>query len=455
MRKRTISPGKPKPKAKPVFASRPTVASLTCMAVVLQAAALACGPILFDVNFFDYLPRWPRLPELRQHFRAPTPCDAARAAALPGLTAVPAEAPASLAAYAAWHRAARACLSAADCAHRPDVLVWRCGAPGRPCPGLGDRLRGAVTAFFLAYSARRLFLVDWPMSAHEHFAITTALVPAAVDWRVPDGVDVSRFESVYWGKLFQGPQMFVLPDGREFDVHNASFQDALSDVRALVLHTVAGERTVADLQRNRNLTRAIPDVRHVQTLALVRVLYKTLFRSSQLVTDIADHLFPSRNWSYVSVHARLGEDVGETDRPAFASLDSRHDAVARSLLKCVRTQDATRAGTIFLASDSVAFKRTFISKSKEFGYDVFTSSEKALHLRRRKKFEAPDSYQQRCAEFLNIFVDLYLLGNGNPLVMTGSGFARAALFLGQSRQFFQGYSMSSLSEFNMCSPHRW
>lgn len=375
-------------------------------------------------------------------------------AEIPPLSPAPKEAPKSFQNYISWHRQARACLETPSCKEKPDVIIWRCHVPNHPCAGLGDRLRGIVTTMYLAISARRAFFIDWPTSTHDHFPLVMALIPASIDWQMPKSlVDIkSELPAVFWGTSHDGPEDYLLPSGKDYKPSSENFELETADTSVFYVSSTTTELLIAKVQKNINSTERIKDTRNLSTTIVVRALYKILFRPSAAVTNLADLVYSQDKPSYVSIHSRTGEDVGEANASAFVNM-STHDDVSVSLLKCATKVDPSDDPKIaFLASDSVAFKKVFKKKSSMYGYRVITPNWRALHLRKRPDIMGQVSEESHCREFLNIFVDLVLMSRGKALVSTNSGFSRVAFYFGNSIGHFIGYNQETNES---CKLHKY
>jgi len=70
-------------------------------------------------------------------------------------------------------------------------LIWQCAGPreGDGCGGTGDRIKGIVTAFYMAVCSRRVFQIDWtPSQNHNHNKedeLTSFLQPHFIQWQLP------------------------------------------------------------------------------------------------------------------------------------------------------------------------------------------------------------------------------------------------------------------------------
>lgn len=402
--------------------------------------SLLFAPVNFANNVFGITTRNQSLCELNDQ--------------TPSLVAGAKEAPKSLHDYIRWHRLARKCFENEACTDKARVLIWRCNVPNHPCAGLGDRLRGIVSAMYLSYSAQRVFFIDWPVSDFDHYPLSRALIPASIDWRMPDSLNSIKHKlpAVYWGSIHNGSEDYLLPSGKDFNPSSENFEMETADTKVFYVSTVSTELLISRLQKNSNTTRRIEDTRALSTTILVRALYKTLFRPSRVVTNLANTIYPENNAPYISVHSRTGEDVGEATAYAFVNMSS-HDQVSASLMECATKVDPTMDPKIvFLAADSIQFKKIFEEKAARYGYNVVTTKWRALHLRKRPEIMGQVSEETHCQEFLNIFADLILMSRGQALVSTGSGFARVAFYFGNSIGHFIGYDQQISG---MCKLHKY
>lgn len=357
----------------------------------------------------------------------------------------PKESPETLQDYIKFHRDARECLASARCKKKPKVLIWRCNVPNHPCAGLGDRLRGIAGAFLLAYSSNRVFFIDWPVSNYDHFDLTVALIPASIDWRMPYSLITAKaeFPAVFWGNQYGLSDDFMLPGGNKFNPKIGNFEKETENSGIFYLSTMSSELFISKYQSNLNSTKNIPDVRALSTTVLVRAILKSLFRPSQVVSDLADQVYPKSKTSYISIHSRTGDDLGESTAKGFVNMTS-HEKVSISLLNCASKIDPIGATKIiYLAADSISFKQIFVKKAQNYGYGVITPHWRALHLRRNNAVMGKVSDEKHCREYLNIFVDLILMSRGKALVSTGSGFARMAFYFGNSIGHFIGYDQET------------
>ena len=59
------------------------------------------------------------------------------------------------------------------------VLVYECHGSQR-CGGLGNRLEGILSAFYVAVATRRVFVID----SHEPFPLDETLEPSSINWNI-------------------------------------------------------------------------------------------------------------------------------------------------------------------------------------------------------------------------------------------------------------------------------
>lgn len=184
---------------------------------------------------------------------------------------------------------------------------------------------------------------------------------------------------------------------------------------------------------------------------ILKYVTHSLFIPSPIVTQLVHHLTFGREWPYVAVHARTGGDVSEGDLPRFAAMAENYTVVTASLLDCVMKRKKGGVRRIYLASDSVEFKKNFIHiATNQYGIDVKTLKEKAVHTGKRSNKDRDDDdevehnesiVERNCKGFLNAFVDIAAMGRAEFIVSTSSGFSNMAFFIGmEPRSLYVGYS---------------
>lgn len=218
--------------------------------------------------------------------------------------------------YLSWHAAQLKCVHDPRCfysgtvAHKgtntehnrtqpqpPRILLWMCPRSNRrACHGLGDRFRGIVSAFAYAILTQRVFLIHWPDNPH---ALTTAVIPGIVDWRVPshmflpindeydyinvpDGnINIStwpRIETTTYPvmKWVQEPTGYMLLDEKQ----SSNEHQAMNSNRNKSTHTSVGQR---EMQHNpssklKALTR-YTDISEMHIVALLDSLSHLVMQS--------------------------------------------------------------------------------------------------------------------------------------------------------------------------------
>lgn len=361
----------------------------------------------------------------------------------PDLIDLPDYAPESLQRYATWHKEARECLLSKTCRRKPDLLVLRC-PPGLQCGGLGDRFRAIELIFLLAILSKRLFLIDWPAGPHSLVPLDTVFHPGSIDWRKPLEVRYSStFEALNWS--FKG-NASRLPLNEEknlyFDLLSQDFGEVMKAHKNIAVSSNAPHVFIFKLLKNEKLLKRCPDLGpdRIAVPILLRSLIRTLFSPTDLVKSVANQAAFSKDYDYVSVHARIGEDTQEADRPRFNNLVTNMEAVASGLLSCARACTNNNMRRVYLASDSIGFKAVFERMANASSIAVKSLNGKILHV--GKHFEEATTWtrEEQCESFIRVFADLYLLGRGTYIVTTGSGFSKAAFHLGHAKNVMLGYS---------------
>lgn len=396
-------------------------------------------PVLVSINARSDVPR----------SVCPTP------SAYYGLAKPPIDTPKSLKDYTSWHRSARDCLISDRCTVKPKTIVFTCrdGCSG----GLGDRFRGMELVFLLALFSKRLFLIDWPAGPNNVAPLETAFQPVSIDWRIPDGLNanLSSFEHLNWS--FKKDTHLPLPskNGNNFflNIRTQNFTASIADFDNIAISSNAPHSLHFDLLRNKQKMENFKDLHsnNVRPGVVIQMIVHILFRPTDVVLKYSMNASFESDSEYIAVHARIGDDTGESDRTRFTELSPNIETVSLNLLSCAqkvaREQSKAKkkpthllSKQIFLASDSERLKEVFMYHAGRRNISVKTTSGKALHLGKNHEEVILQSYQDQCKAFLNVFVDLWLLSKANYIITTGSGFSKAAFHLGDTENVLIGHS---------------
>lgn len=397
--------------------------------------------------------------------------------------------PESIVRYSEWHAIARACLersiltdeqrlnrTGTECKFLPPVLVYRC-LPGRLCAGVGDRLRGIIGTFLLSVATRRLFFIDWKSGHHSPFDLTTALIPASIDWTLPNFLaspELSdRFSQRYANRQFvhldwydaKNWNALSSPDvDRKLDLLSDDFNAITAHISNLAISCNAPYRLfIYALRDNRHLRHSVPDLtpERIPSPQLFRTLISTLFRPTQLVASlVATHSF-RRGLLPVAVHVRTGADFQE-DAPRLRRKTRGH-LLTRALWACaqrvsknshlvssrgVNSSDlgvdnenglGTRVPSrMFIAGDDQAVKYGIVKHGLNSGMKpehIRISSSMSMHIG-LPSHKAPQNATDKCVAFVTIFADLLLMARASVLITSGSGFAKAAAYFGNVQELW-------------------
>lgn len=361
------------------------------------------------------------------------------------LSSFPKDAPESLRKYITWHGVARNCLLTPSCENKPQLLIMRC-TPGVQCGGLGDRFRAIEFLFLLSILSGRLFLIDWPAGPHSLVSLETVFHPASIDWRKPDHIDYdSSFELINWSFQSNASRLPLQTEKTEyFDLYSQNFSEKMEEFNNIAISSNAPHVFVINLLKNARLLGKYSDMgsESIEIPILLRALIQTLFKPTRLVRSVAEEAAFPQNIAYISVHARIGEDTLEADRPRFNKLVANMGPVASGLLDCAEKFGHDVAERIFLASDSTTFKNVFIKAAQVRGIRVKEMNGNVLHVGKHFDEAMTWAREEQCQSFVRVFADLYLLSQGEYIITTGSGFSKAAFHLGNPKNVMVGYSSS-------------
>lgn len=362
--------------------------------------------------------------------------------------------PKSLSEYVYWHAKKRTCIIEDTCKEPlPPTFIWRC--PSKRCAGVGDRVRGIQVSFLVALALGRLFFIEWP---EEPYPFSDVIVPAVIDWRVPEKLQHDTWPHIDWfscpGKDYVCRPHRRLPSDEYLPHVNKSFPsmnlytDDIGARLANVPHLMISSRLPGDILpkifRNPHLASPIPDLHtdFIDTSTLLRIFIRLLFKPSAAVESVINSTLPADfvEKGYVSVHARTGEDVGELGDKRFAFINRHRFDAAEELLACAEVADGLASKRIFLASDSMNFKDIFTKMAQDSNIELWSIQERAYHFGIRKSFKSyhnESSEDQKRKAFINVFADLFILGGGQAILTTGSGFGRTAFWLGRAPRLIE------------------
>lgn len=354
---------------------------------------------------------------------------------------VPESAPPTIHEYVMWHEKARACICDPNCEVKPHVLVQRC-TPGTSCGGFGDRIRGLNLIFLIAVASKRVLFIDFPSAEYNLFDFTTALLPGAIDWRLPKCNSFKDAPFLNW-YLLKRPQFASTPDGNALDLISDNVPRKLKPYPNLsissnsLLTVTVG--LIHRLNKEGELLQLSPS--KIKPRDLFRIISRTMFVPSEAVANRVRKALPSRfsEVGYVAIHARIGEDVEENKIARFSQF-TNYSEISSALLRCAITSNNGTSRPVFLASDSQSLKTAFMDVAREQGVEVAMIGGKALHVAQPLRRHKGRSAEKVCDDYINVFADLFLLGRAHAIIMNGSGFARAAFYMGNASDFLVGYA---------------
>lgn len=112
---------------------------------------------------------------------------------------------------------------------------------------------------------------------------------------------------------------------------------------------------------------------------------------------------------------------------------------AQLLLRCAQgvANGTDASGRFALATDSAIHAREFRKIGQKLGLETSVPFRPAFHI--AKEMISQSEKENRkihdgCRDFLDVFVDLFVLAGGEMLVATKSGFSDAAVFMGKARR---------------------
>lgn len=358
-------------------------------------------------------------------------CRANRAGHIPLLPAQ-SDFPRVLKDYILWHRKQRQCLLNQTCSstQKIHILVSYCPT-GRYCLGLGDRMRGVYYTFLLAIATQRIFFLEWSPIP---FDITSAMIPASIDWRVPDILPpVSEWPTMYWWQCRVAPtcpesesgpsdlRSMPLPNNSgEINLLTDNIASRLAEYPLLSLLTRFNSKATYYLLKNpflKEMFKPLSVGKHYvfaereSMRSLFRPSIETRYRMAQVSFGV--------NERYLAAHVRTGEETFEDGLDRFRDFSSSSpQAIGARIIRCtnlIADRDSKRR--LFVASDSARLKNRLHTLGYDSDVEVHSvGNESILHVS-KLWYKNPDDILFRCRRYLEIFVDIFMLANADHIIV--------------------------------------
>lgn len=341
-----------------------------------------------------------------------------------------------------------------------------------PHSGLGDRYRGLLRVWLLAVLSQRIFLIDW--STPFPFSDAISSTP---------GTNFIFNEQLDTPPQIQRATRYgnrTMSDSASFVERNVSgwraFEHALaSDVHTIFLQSgEPAELSSAQIKKcSYNQTSPFPLMSKSENWSVLRAIMRHVFRPSKKLSSMhkaANKVFDVHpiselpavyNWyfykylprplknrlssstPYISVHARIGKGVGEAHHKRFVAVSENMQKMAdclavRSLqlvsLVSKESPSGSQNASIFLATDTPDFRALFVAAVHNLSRTATVLSGKwdTAHFNHLKR---NNSTKHERALYLSSYLDLLLLGHGEHMISTGSGYAQLAFWLGAAQTF--------------------
>mmetsp|Transcript_5794 Transcript_5794/g.15449 ORF Transcript_5794/g.15449 Transcript_5794/m.15449 type:complete len:463 (-) Transcript_5794:1657-3045(-) len=353
--------------------------------------------------------------------------------------------------YAQWHRDTLDRVRRNDSGTPPRVLIWQCAA-GRNCGGLGDRLRGIVSAHIAAMKTGRVFLVQYTKPAR----LAQVLIPRSIQWDFADAPENQRGlqATLSTCKTVRAMNSEQHHGRRALFVHGAKLMESVLNHSANDCIVIETNRRLSGAwlwsehgtRINHPLAQTLPDNRIYvlsynflfsqshRLLAAKQLLHDAMYRNS---VDLARLQTP-----FVALHWRAGEVFRDHTRHKL------NMGTARSFLRCalrmtkVLSANLTSACVvpIFVASDRVESLHVLRNVLGELDADCTHRSslersaeqrllwkpvEPAIHIDRSR-------FSNRTAgerHHLMTWAEHALLQDAHCIVASHSGFSHSAVLL--------------------------
>lgn len=331
--------------------------------------------------------------------------------------------------YIYWHRQQRECLLDEKCSSSHTIKVLLSHCTNQNCLGLGDRMRGVYYTFLLAVATRRVFFMEWPDIP---FDITCALIPAAIDWRLPKALPpLSEWSSLVWWQCNLGPTCPNSPndDPRRMPLPNNStylnlFNDdiafRLSSFPFLTLSTRLHAKSTHYLLKNPFVRNMFLPLAMGRSYVFVEgEVMKSLFRPSHLTRARMNEVGFGPNKRYIGAHLRIGEGTKEQQHDRFRIFEnSSTPAISARIIKCALLLfDEELPRRLFIASDSSRVKEEMPILGAASKIEVRSVGNGTVMHVSKFWMKKEDEVTDECKRYLDIFADLFFLAEADHIIV--------------------------------------
>jgi len=309
--------------------------------------------------------------------------------------------------------------------HTTRFLVYVC--TGGLCGGIGDRVTGIVTAFYLAVATNRVFLVHNPSPVDLGVVLNTS----NIDWKTHAGYVMS-----------QRPLSIGMIDrvGESLDLLNDNAEQRLIALRTNLNLTdrdyiLSRKEFALSLQ---NLGVPVDTWRPPNGGILFAWAWSALFTPTSALDEAVRAKwarvtgFEGSLDSYVAVHIRTGGHWGDGKRH-----DPANDEFAECAKRVVKRMSAGAALSVYVASDDHNAKMSLQQKVPGAVFDPVLP----FHIDKSGRgLDAQEKFLETWAEFM-------ILSRADCLVYSRSGFSEVAVSV--SRDLVRGHRCAV--QFDSCS----
>lgn len=336
--------------------------------------------------------------------------------------------------------------------------------------GLGDRFRGILNAYQLAFMTRRVLLLSWkepfPLSViFESAPGVSVMYDPAIDPRpLPltpeEQADLNSTGSLTTLGAEPIPECWCnraplcTRDDPGILLSSARTVVVRAECSASMVGMLLSLRRRSDMPVAKEIVPALSDWRYVgRKTGLQNSIYPQVFRallrpSAELVARLGGmykrlrgivptrlrHFRQGSRHGYVAVHARLGHGIGELGTRfnltmQGGSLKLVATCLARTAVAEAVEADLPEPQTFYLATDTPKFSRLFRREIGKWSKDARVEE---MGLSVTHSAEMVNATAAEKEAFLDTAVDLFFLSAGDRLVSLPSGFANLARWFGDA-----------------------
>ncbi len=294
--------------------------------------------------------------------------------------------------------------------------------------GFGDRVKALIAVYGYAVLTKRLLVIQW----HSPYPLATMISNRSQERFIfSEDIDSIGLPARH-GRNYKFRYFEDMPESLihtlASDVHTVTLKiGPPTQTPDMLRQALAGGRF-----SHESIPRYTPDIWRLATRQILERSEGIEEEAKKIRRRFAicghEAQCSGNQTRYIGVHARLGHGVGE-GRWRFNRFRGRHRDVSTCLARAVQNDVATHRTSVFVATDTPAFRDVFVEVMKTAmpRTRVVYLNNEPVHFNKIKREET----------FRGQFVEMAILGDATRIIALRSGYSRSAFWMGQAKHYTQ------------------